>query len=132
MGWWPKVPSGAGRRSALVAVVLSGATALTACGSSSASSHPSAATAAQLCCRGVPAAVLGNGPDVSEDPVGYAEAQILPLRAVSTSDTALHRAVLDLSAAYRAYFRTGGSAAAKAAIRHASAQVDAVCPGATS
>src|SRR5580658_9784510 len=36
-------------------------------------------------CRQV-SAVLADGPDPDSDPVGYAEAQILPLRQVHTSD----------------------------------------------
>jgi hypothetical protein len=77
-------------------------------------------------------AVLGNGPDESEDPVGYAEAQILPLRAVPIQDKALERSVVDLSDAYKTFFQTGGSAAAKAAVKAAAAKVDSICPGATS
>jgi hypothetical protein len=119
------------RRGALVGLAVSAATVLTACGSSHDAAPSAVGTPLQQSCAAV-AAVLGNGPDVSEDPVGYAEAQILPLRTVATTDGALHRAVLALSAGYAEYFRTNGSSASKAAVRTAAAEVDAICPGATS
>jgi hypothetical protein len=75
-------------------------------------------------------AVLSNGPTPSADPVGYAEAQILPLKAIHTSDAALHAVIDRLSAAYQQVYFTEDSPAAKAALRAAGARMDAVCPGA--
>ena len=37
--------------------------------------------------------MLSNGPDPDADPVGYAQAQILPLREIDTSDANLHQAI---------------------------------------
>jgi hypothetical protein len=105
--------------------------ALDGCGSSSKPAVSAAGTPLQQSCAAV-AAVLGNGPDESEDPVGYAEAQILPLRALKIQDAALERSVVDLSNAYRQFYATQGAAAAQSAVKAASAKVDATCPGATS
>jgi hypothetical protein len=110
---------------ALVVVMLD------ACGSSSKAAVSAAGTPQQQSCAAV-TAVLGNGPDESEDPVGYAEAQILPLRALRIQDAALERSVVDLSDAYKQFYATEGSASAKGAVSRASAKVDAICPGATS
>jgi hypothetical protein len=116
---------------ALVALALIVVT-LDACGSSSKPVVSAAGTPLQQSCAAV-AAVLANGPDESEDPVGYAEAQILPLRAVLiTGDAALEQGVVGLSNAYKQFNATQGSAAAKSAVKAAAAKVDAICPGATS
>jgi hypothetical protein len=77
-------------------------------------------------------AVLGNGPDPGADPVGYAEAQILPLRQIKTSDKDLKRAIDDLASAYQQFFRTNGGSAATHAVSRAAANVNAICPGAAS
>jgi hypothetical protein len=111
---------------ALVAVTFD------ACGSSSKPAVSAAGTPLQQSCAAV-AAVLANGPDESEDPVGYAEAQILPLRAVLIQgDATLEQSVVGLSNAYKQFNATGGSAAAQSAVKAAATKVDAVCPGATS
>ena len=112
-------------------VAIVAAAALAACGSSHPAAVDAAGTPLRQSCAAV-AAVLANGPDFSEDPVGYAEAQILPLLQVKTTDAALHTALGQLSAAYRQFEASNGSKAAKAAVAAASARVDAVCPGATS
>jgi hypothetical protein len=97
------------------------------CGSSSSSSGSAvSATCTQI------SAVLADGPDPDADPVGYAQAQILPLRALQTSDAALHTAIDNLAAAYQRVVTSNNSAAANKAVTAASAQVDAICPGATS
>ena len=114
-----------------VCVAATGAVALAGCGSSSKAVTSAAGTPQQQSCAAV-TAVLGNGPDPGDDPVGYAEAQIKPLLTVQTSDASLHRAVTALSAAYQQFYVTNGSAAAKATVKQASARVDAICPGATS
>lgn len=78
-------------------------------------------------------AVLSDGPDRGADPVGYAEAQILPLRQIHTSDRPLQTALEKLSAAYEAFYRADGRASSlEHAVTLASRDVDAICPGATS
>lgn len=74
--------------------------------------------------------MLSDGPDPTVDPVGYAEAQILPLRQVHTDDAKLRRDIDALDAAYRQMFSTDGSAAAKRAVAQASERMNAICPGA--
>lgn len=78
------------------------------------------------------AAVLSDGPDPAADPVGYALAQVRPLRQLDlTGDPALRRAVDNLAAAYQSFYATNGAAPAKAAVSRAGAAVDRLCPGAT-
>lgn len=97
-----------------------------ACGSGGA---PQPSVALARSCQSV-SAVLSDGPDPTADPVGYAEAQILPLRQVQTSDRALRSAIDELDGAYEELFSTDGSAAAARAVTEASARLDAMCPGA--
>ena len=73
------------------------AVVLCSCGSS----VHSVAAATQDTCQRV-SAVLSNGPDPDADPVGYAEAQVLPLRQTTE------------------------------AVAVASKKVDSICPGAAS
>jgi hypothetical protein len=117
--------------------------ALAACASGAASSRapsssrPTAgrqvsAAALRSACSQV-SAVLSDGPDPDADPVGYAEAQILPLGQIRTADTPLRAAIGRLAGAYKAFFASNGSsAAAKQAVAAASKQVNAFCPGAAS
>ncbi len=101
--------------------------ALCSCGSSA---HSAAAT--QDTCQRV-SAVLSDGPDPDADPVGYAEAQIQPLRQISAPDQALHTAIAQLADAYQQFFDSNGtSSKAKHAVAVASKKVDSICPGATS
>jgi hypothetical protein len=111
-----------------VSALASCAVVLGACGSSGPSQASSALSRA---CQDV-SAVLSDGPDPTADPVGYAEAQILPLRHVRTSDAALEAAIEDLDSAYQQYFSTNGASTAKRAVTKASTRLDAICPGATS
>src|SRR5271156_6493265 len=85
---WPKGAA------VVLAIIVTSGTAISACGSSSASSAPPAT------CQQV-SAVLANGPDPDADPVGYAQAQILPLRQVHSSDDQLTRSLSDLESAYQ-------------------------------
>ncbi len=112
-----------------VAVISGGSLLLGACGSSSAS--PTTTAVASGSCTRV-SAVLSNGPDPGADPIGYAQAQILPLRQIPTSNDKLRAAVEDLAAAYQAVVNTNNSAASKQEVSAASNKVDALCPGATS
>lgn len=109
--------------------------ALAACGSSS---HPSSRTTAafkvapiEAPCQQV-SAVLSDGPDPDADPVGYAQAQILPLRALKLSDPKLTHAVNALATAYDRLSESGGSAADKPAVSKAETAVNHLCPGAAS
>ena len=78
-------------------------------------------------------AVLSDGPDPDSDPVGYAEAQILPLGQIHTSDAQLRAAIGKLAGAYRAFFDSNGnSASAKLAVAAASKRINSFCPGAAS
>ncbi len=76
--------------------------------------------------------VLANGPTAHVDPVGYAEAQVLPLRQLKLSDPTLRRAVRQLDSAYAAVNASNGSHKAKTAAKAAAARVDAICPTAAS
>jgi hypothetical protein len=119
----------------LTLAVLAAAALLAGCSSGSppagrAAAAPASAIA-QTCSQ--VSAVLSDGPDPQADPVGYAEAQILPLEQVHTSDLQLRAAINGLAGAYREYFASNGaSRAATAAVAVASERVDAICPGATS
>jgi len=99
---------------------------ISACGSSK-----PAASGTQSTCN-VVSAVLANGPDPDADPVGYAQAQILPLRQIHTSDSGLHSAIDGLASAYQAFYNANGAKPAQAAVNKAADKVSAICPGATS
>ena len=76
-------------------------------------------------------AVLADGPDPDSHSVGHAEAQILPLRQLHLSDSALRAAVARLAGAYDRFFAEyGKSAAATSAVAAASADINKICPGA--
>jgi hypothetical protein len=78
-------------------------------------------------------AVLSDGPDPGEDPVGYAEAQILPLRQVSSANPALRAAIGQLADAYQQFFASDGkNSNAKEAVTIASQKLNSICPGAAS
>jgi hypothetical protein len=97
-----------------------------------ATSRPASTTAAHAACTQV-SAVLSDGPDPDSDPVGYAEAQILPLGQIHTSNAQLRTAIGKLASAYRAFFGSNGkSATAKLAVATASRQINSFCPGAAS
>jgi hypothetical protein len=111
-----------------------------ACTSSSSSSSSSAAAAAAQAsasavltsCQQV-GAVLSDGPDPDADPVGYAEAQILPLRHISVTNSDLHVAIDQLAGAYQEFFASNGkSSNAKEAVAVASKKLNSICPGAAS
>jgi hypothetical protein len=75
-------------------------------------------------------AVLSDGPDPGQDPLGYAEAQFGPLRLIQTSDGSLKAAVDKLASAYQALFLDGGTAATRASVSAAAKTVNTLCPGA--
>ncbi|HUN36899.1 MAG TPA: hypothetical protein VMU95_33290 [Trebonia sp.] len=105
--------------------------AIAACGSTSSQASTSAVSGSALTrdCTAV-ADVLADGPDPDADSVGYAEAQVLPLRQLKLSDTALSRDVQALAQAYQS-FSSGsgaGSHAAAAAVTKAESSVNSICP----
>jgi hypothetical protein len=121
--------SGRLRGNAVLAIAACAAAALplSACGSGGSASSQAVVTKT---CQQV-SAVLSDGPDPSEDPVGYAEAQILPLRQVHTSDPALRSAIGTLADAYFKFFASDGkSPAAISAVTVAAARMNKLCPGA--
>ncbi|MGA9114765.1 MAG: hypothetical protein WB802_13365 [Candidatus Dormiibacterota bacterium] len=103
------------------------AAAVAGCGSAA----PAPSGAVTGTCQEVSAA-LSDGPDPSADPVGYAEAQVVPLRQITTSDASLRHAIGDLASAYEQFYSSNASSEASQAVSQASAEVDAICPGATS
>jgi hypothetical protein len=107
------------------------ALALAACGSASSqtASAVNLGSAVQQDCTSV-ADVLSNGPDPGVDPVGYAQAQVLPLRHLAISDATLHRAVLTLASAYETLSTSSSStrAASAAAVTKAENEVYKICP----
>ncbi|MGD0448200.1 MAG: hypothetical protein ABSB36_06225 [Candidatus Dormibacteria bacterium] len=111
----------------VVMLVAALAVAVAGCGSSTPASTPSIASTCQAL-----SAVLSDGPDPSADPVGYAEAQVLPLRQILTPDRDVQRAMRALASAYEQYYTTGGNSVARQAVSQAGTEVDALCPGATS
>jgi hypothetical protein len=134
----PRNPAARFRGLAVLGLTLIGLTAaLAACASGAAASRPAAprqvsAAAVRSACNQL-GAVLSDGPDPDADPVGYAEAQILPLGQIRTADAPLHAAIGRLARAYREFFASNGtSGAAKLAVATASMQVNAICPGAAS
>jgi hypothetical protein len=113
-----------------VAVALLLATSLAACGSSS--SSDSAGAVVKRACKQVEA-VLSDGPEPAADPVGYAQAQVLPLQQIHTSDERLHHAIDGLSSAYAGFAAANGAGRrVKGAVRAAAARVNTICPGAAS
>jgi hypothetical protein len=105
-----------------------------ACSSSahSAATASSSTTAIESACGQV-SAVLSDGPDPDADPVGYAEAQILPLRQISVSNQALHGVISQLADAYQKFFASNGkSSNAKEDVAVASKKLNSICPGAAS
>jgi hypothetical protein len=109
--------------------------AVAACGSSS--SHTATAailgSALKQDCTAI-ADVLSDGPDPDADPIGYAQAQVLPLKQLTIADAKLHKAVISLADAYQT-FSTGsdpGGTAAALQVSKAESAVNAICPGAAS
>lgn len=95
--------------------------------------HPSGDTtgASARTCQTI-RGTLANGPDPGADPIGYAQAQIDPLREIATSDAGLKSALSSLSAAYAAFVSDGGSKSSRRAVTSASTRLAQYCPGAAS
>jgi hypothetical protein len=121
----------------LTCALLAGSTLAGCSSSSSASASASASalqgTTLQQACTAV-STVLADGPDPDADSVGYAQAQVLPLRQLKLSDSAVQQAANQLASAYQAFSTASGGAATADAIAVTKAQnaVNALCPGAAS
>jgi hypothetical protein len=114
-----------------VATALLLAMLFAACGSSS-SAAPTSNAEVKRVCKQVEAA-LSDGPEPAADPVGYAQAQILPLRRIRTSDKRLHEAIDSLASAYAAFSAGNGtSRRAKNTVTAAVNRINAICPGGAS
>jgi len=109
--------------------MLALATMVSACGSST---HPTAAAAAPVAesaCQQVGDA-LSDGPDPDADPVGYAEAQIQPLRQIHAGRPVLAQAITTLAGACSSYYAANGTGAAKTALNTAIKKINKLCPAA--
>jgi hypothetical protein len=110
------------------AVALSAGLA-TACGSSG-STAPASSSSVHRTCQAV-TAVLSDGPDPDADPMGYALAQVTPLRQIKpTSDHPLQSAIDQLASAYQRFYAADGvGTSVKRAVTQASNHLDTLCPG---
>jgi hypothetical protein len=104
-------------------------TVLTACGSSGPAQ--ASGTTPLTTCQSV-SAVLSDGPDPGADRVGYALAQVLPLRSIKkSSDAVLQQAIDTLATAYQRYYQSKGhDSAATQALNRAADKINALRPGA--
>jgi hypothetical protein len=107
------------------------ALAVAACGSASSQTTSAAAlgTAVQQDCTTI-SDVLADGPDPDADPVGYAQAQVLPLQQLTIGEATLHSAVLTLASAYQTFSTSTASTRATAAqaVSKAENEVNKICP----
>ncbi len=123
----------------LLFVLLAGACSSSAHSSARAPASASASTSAstakamvQATCQQI-GAVLSDGPDPGADPVGYAQAQVFPLRHISVASSPLRTLVGQLADAYQQFYTSGGkSADAKQAVAVATKKLNSICPGAAS
>ena len=121
------------RALALLTLAALAATTMAACSSSStspaAAASQTAAAQAQDCLA--VGNVLSDGPDPNSDSVGYAQAQVLPLRQLTISDPAVRAAVTQLAAAYQSFSADNGSAQNQNAVKVTSAEaaLNKLCPG---
>jgi hypothetical protein len=106
---------------------------ISACSSGGQTAAPTASTtqtAAQQTCQTV-SDVLADGPDPDADPVGHAQAQILPLEQLHTTDQTLSKAISALASDYSSYVSANGTdKAATSALTAAINKINALCPGA--
>jgi hypothetical protein len=111
-------------------VMLTLTTTISACGSSA---HPAktaaAAPTAESTCQLVGDA-LSDGPDPDSDPVGYAEAQIQPLRQIHAASPTLAQAITTLAGAYSSFYTANGTGPAKATLNTAIKRINSLCPDA--
>jgi hypothetical protein len=118
---------------ALALTVLALTVLISACGSgahTTASGASKATTATQQTCQQL-AAVLSDGPDPGADPVGYAEAQVLPLRQIHSPDQTLEGAISTLATAYNSFYAAEGTGSGvKSALTTAVNRINSLCPDA--
>jgi hypothetical protein len=114
----------------LLASGLLAVSAVAACGSSSHTSSDVKSKVTQDCTA--VSDVLADGPDPDADAVGYAQAQVLPLRQLKISEADLRTAVSNLDDAYQQFSSSTGTAQDAAGIKVSSAQtaLNRICPGA--
>jgi hypothetical protein len=121
---------GPGRPRGTMTALIACSAAIIPLAAACSSSHPPVSAGTSKTCAQV-AAVLSDGPDPGQDQVGYAEAQILPLRQVRAATPALRSAISDLADAYARFFASNGkSATATRAVAVAAAHMNKLCPGA--
>jgi hypothetical protein len=115
----------------LAAVALTGGL-LAACGSSPAAAKPPSRGRITVCERVSDA--LADGPDSDADPVGYALAQVIPLRQAATSAKGSSRtAIENLASADEAFEKANGKGSSVTnAVKQASDRINQLCPGAAS
>jgi hypothetical protein len=104
---------------------------LGACGSAApASARPASAAVVHTTCTQV-SAVLSDGPDPGADPVGYAEAQVLPLRQIHSPAQTLEGAISTLATAYNSFYAAEGTGSGvKSALTTAVNRINSLCPDA--
>lgn len=118
------------RASALTLLGLTLALASAACGSSGTTrASATSTTVAKAACQQVNV-VLSNGPDPGADPVGYAEAQVQPLRHIHTQDTTVGKAISSLADAYSGFYSADGKGGqATSQLTAAENRINSLCPG---
>jgi hypothetical protein len=108
-----------------IALLVASSTILAACGTTS------SAVSIGPTCQKI-GAILSDGPDPSADPVGYAEAQVAPLRAVKSTNSNLQDAVSNLATAYEQFFTTDGNHESASVLTSAENSLNQLCPGVAS
>lgn len=105
-------------------------TTISACSSSAQPAKTAAAApVAESTCEQVGDA-LSDGPDPDADPLGYAEAQIQPLRQIHASSPTLAQAITTLAGAYSGFYAANGAGPAKATLNAAIKRINSLCPDA--
>ncbi len=110
-------------------VTAAGVTLAACSASPSAARSTTTTVATSRACQTV-AAVLSDGPDPTADPVGYALAQVRPLRQLQTDNATLRVATVALAAAFTRFYAADGSSSTKAVLAKAEAAINRLCPGA--
>jgi hypothetical protein len=123
-------PGRPGRTLALTALLALALTLPVSACSSGPAASTAATTTTQQACQQV-SDVLANGPDPDADPLGHAEAQILPLRQIRTPDATIATAIAGLADAYSGYLAADGAGkTATATLTTAINKINALCPDA--
>jgi hypothetical protein len=114
------------RAAGAVGAMLMLAMMLVACGASSRATRSAEVETGS--CKQIEA-VLSDGPEPAADPIGYAQAQILPLRRIHTGDSQLAKAINGLASAFHRFSSSDGSRSAKIAVSEATSAIKTLCPG---